>query len=49
MLRFDLTAGKVMVGDQPITATSLVSAEDLVPSPPSAPPAALMPDALHFA
>ncbi|MBY8822789.1 Ig-like domain-containing protein [Sphingomonas colocasiae] len=49
ILRYDLTARAVMVGDQPITASSLISAEDLVPPQGSgAGLAPLIPEALHF-
>lgn len=53
VLRFDVTAGAVVIGNQAITAGSFITAEDLVAAPAAgpaiAPLAALASDALHFA
>ncbi len=53
ILRFDVTAGAVVIGNQAITAGSFITAEDLVAAPAAgpaiAPLAGLASDALHFA
>ncbi len=50
ILRFDVTAGAVVIGNQAITAGSFITAEDLVAAPAAGPAiAGLASDALHFA
>jgi hypothetical protein len=53
ILRFDITAGAVMIGNQAITAGSFITAEDLIappaPGPAILPLAGLMSEVLHFA